>query len=149
MGGKHCFGYATLLVPEFYCEKPKDSLKFAGSERPSDGLAEVRTELDNDWLNVSKDRDGRVTAAAFVDHFMEKHKDKLVPGSASEYKKFLEVNFKSSTNMMLPAQKDTLGGHCFRYGALMAGEFYFDQAEEAATGCGCNGPVADVLGITN
>merc|ERR1719277_2349183 len=125
--GKHCFGYATLLVPEFYCEKPKDSLKLAGEDRPADGLAGIRAGLDEDWTQVRKTPDGRVSMDAFIDHFMEKYKDKLVPGSDKEYKKFLEVNFKSSTNMMLPKQKDTLGGHCFRYGALMAGEFYFDQ----------------------
>lgn len=34
--GKHCFGYATLLAGEFYCENPKDSLRLVapGLTRP-------------------------------------------------------------------------------------------------------------------
>jgi len=147
--GKHCFGYATLMVPEFYGEKPNDALSLAApaSTRPDDGIADVRIALDEDWANVEKNEDGRVTSEAFVNHFMGKFKDRLVDGSAPQYRQFLETNFKSSCNMMLPEEKDSLGGHCFRYGALMAGEFYFDAAKDAATGCGCSAPVADVLGI--
>lgn len=146
--GKHCFGYATLLVPEFYGEEPKDGLGLATSDKPTDSFATLRAELDADWEKVEKNSDGRVTKDVFTNYFMEKNKDKLVPESAENYRKFLEQDFKSSTSMMLPSVKDTLGGHCFRYGGLMAGEFYFDAAKDAATGCGCSAPVADVLGVT-
>merc|ERR1712066_775357 len=79
---------------------------------------------------------------------MGKHAEKLVPETAKFYEAFLEKNFQSALSMMLPQKKSTLGGHCFRYAGLMAGEFYFDAAKDAATGCGCSAPVADVLSIT-
>jgi len=60
---------------------------------------------------------------------------------------FLEYNFKSALEMMLPVPKTSLGGHCFRYADIVAGEFYFDAANDAIKGCGCNRPVTDVLNL--
>eukprot|EP00747_Dinoflagellata_sp_TGD_P212313 gnl/TRDRNA2_/TRDRNA2_85428_c0_seq1.p1 gnl/TRDRNA2_/TRDRNA2_85428_c0~~gnl/TRDRNA2_/TRDRNA2_85428_c0_seq1.p1 ORF type:complete len:227 (+),score=52.30 gnl/TRDRNA2_/TRDRNA2_85428_c0_seq1:54-734(+) len=135
--GKHCFGYASLLSSEFYADKPQDRMGLAASERPNDHLAGLRQELDADWAAVAKDGDGRVTLEAFKAHFVAKHTAKLSSTETKQaYDAFLQQNFKSSLAMMLPAKKVTLGGHCFRYGALMAGEFYFD------------GKSADVLGVT-
>mmetsp|Transcript_113945 Transcript_113945/g.207283 ORF Transcript_113945/g.207283 Transcript_113945/m.207283 type:complete len:229 (-) Transcript_113945:43-729(-) len=146
--GKHCFGYMTLLAPEFYGDKPQDNLALAASVKPLDDFSEVRDDLDNDWEKVPKDSSGRVTEDAFVNYFVTKHSAKLVPQTVYVYMQFLKQNFKSCLAMMLPEAKSTLGGHCFRYGALIAGEFYFDAAKDAFTGCGCQSPVADVLDIT-
>ena len=46
-------------------------------------------------------------------------------------------------------EKADLGRHCFSYCALLAGEFYFSAASaDPKTGtCGCDAPVADVLGL--
>jgi hypothetical protein len=59
----------------------------------------------------------------------------------------LDKIFDASTAMMLPADKSDLGGHCFRYAALMAGEFYFGAAKKAS-GEECDDPVLDVLTLT-
>lgn len=153
--GKHCFGYMTLLAPEFYGDKfygdkPKDSLSLAVKKKPDDEFSDVRADFDADWERVPKDATGRVTEDAFVNYFTAKYemKQKLVPQTKYIYMMFLKQNFKTCLSMMLPEKKSTLGGHCFRYGALVAGEFYFDAAKDAYTGCGCQSPVADVLGVT-
>merc|ERR1712196_324243 len=117
--GMHCFGYAWLLSSEFYGDKPLDRLGLAGSERPSDALAEIRSELDADWAAVQKDQAGRVTLEAFKVYFMNKYQSKLPQDGQAPFEAFLEQNFKSSTAMMLPETKTTLGGHCFRYSAIM------------------------------
>ena len=48
-------------------------------------------------------------------------------------------------------EKADLGRHCFSYALLLAGEFYFQAAADAqpdgSANCGCNTPVADVLGL--
>ena len=59
---------------------------------------------------------------------MAKHNDKLTEGSIPAYDECLNKIFDACTGLMLPADKKDLGGHCFRYGALMAGEFYFAAA---------------------
>jgi hypothetical protein len=48
----------------------------------------------------------------------------LMPGEVSSYLDFLDKTYTAALRMMLPANKDTIGGHCFRYAALMAREFY-------------------------
>ena len=111
-------------------------------------MASVRADLDADWEKVAKDKNGRVAQTQFREHFTKKHKDLLVPETKKHYQAFLDLNFQSALAMMLPEKKATLGGHCFRYAALMAGEFYFDAAKVAEAGCGCSGSVADVLQIT-
>merc|ERR1712032_598105 len=141
--GKHCFGYAYLLATEFYADSPQDQLQLVSSNKPNDELASVRDELDADWAAVQKDGDGRVTLDAFKSYFLKKNAKVLVPASCPAYEAFLDKDFESALAMMLPAKETTLGGHCFRYGALMAGEFYFGAAQEAAApGCGCNTHVA-------
>jgi hypothetical protein len=148
--GKHCFGYATLLAMEFYMGgTPADSLALKADSKPSDRLATVRDELDADWASVPKDVEGRVTYDAFVRYFLSKHASQLAPETQECFEQFLLQDFRSALAMMIPEQKETLGGHCFRYAAMMAGEFYFDAAKEATTGCGCSAPVADILGITH
>jgi len=146
--GKHCFSYGYLLSKEFYADKPEDQLSLVAEGRPVDSLQELREQLDSDWAAVRKDDDGRVTLEAFKEQMVSKHAGQLVPESSANFEASLELDFKSALSMMLPAQKTTLGGHCFRYAGLMAGEFYFDAAKDAATGCGCSAPVADVLNCT-
>ena len=63
---------------------------------------------------------------------LEKHADKLTVETTKSYEQYLDKLFDACTAMMLPADKKDLGGHCFRYGALMAGEFYFGAAKAAA-----------------
>jgi hypothetical protein len=146
--GKHCFGYACLLANEFYFEGgPADTLSLTSASKPEDRLAGMRQQMDSDWAAVAKDEKGRVTFPAFEEYFLNKHAGQLEPQCQESYRTFLQSNFRSSLAMMLPDQKDTLGGHCFRYASMMAGEFYFDAAN-AAAGCGCGAPVADILGVT-
>ena len=111
----------------------------------------VKAELNADWASVPKNEKGRCDRKSFVSFLLDKHKDQYDDGSKAHFEKFLNATFDASTALMLPAQKADLGGHCFRYGALMAGEFYFAAAKNAAAGpggCGCDTPVSDVLGIT-
>jgi len=148
--GKHCFGYASILANEFYFGQPADMLSLKAETKPMDAYAAVRQEMDADWAAVEKDVEGRVSIDAFVNYFFMKHGPKLAQESQDSYLQFLEQNFRSALSMMLPEQKTTLGGHCFRYASLMAGEFYFMAANQALAGndCGCSAPVADILGIT-
>jgi len=146
--GKHCFGYASLLANEFYFDQPADMLSLKAESKPKDKLEGVRANMDADWAAVDKDAEGRVSIDAFVNHFLNKHAAQVVPESQQNYETFLIQNFNSALAMMLPDQKTNLGGHCFRYAAVMAGEFYFDAANQANAGCGCSAPVADILGVT-
>jgi hypothetical protein len=132
--GKHCFGYAHVLAGEFYDgpaggeATPKDLLNLKdGAPRPKDGLTlrRLRKELDSDWGRVDK-VDGRVTEAAFVNYFAKKYESSCPAAKVEAFKTFLKRDFLSATAMMKPEAKTTLGGHCFRYAAIMAGEFYFD-----------------------
>jgi len=145
--GKHCFGYASILADEFYWNQPADRLSLKADMKPADRLAEVRKDLDVDWNIVPKDAEGRVTKAAFVEYYMKKHRAQMILQTKGDFAEFLNRDFESALAMMLPEEKSSLGGHCFRYAGLMAGEFYFDAAKQAAVGCGCNTPVADVLKV--
>jgi len=146
--GKHCFGYSVLLAQEFYLEgKGPDCLALQGDPAKDVSMASVQQELTNAWETVKKDDNGRVTKDAFCEYHLDKYADRLVEETKEDYKAFLEMDFQTALNMMLPEEKTTLGGHCFRYGSLMAGEFYFDQAKQAKTKCGCAGQVNDVLGV--
>jgi len=147
--GKHCFGYAVLMASEFYWGQPADRLCLTGSERPQDQYAQIRSELDLDWSSVAKDSEGRVPFEAFRDYFVAKYSNLLIQETVPCYIAFLKKNFCACLSMMLPKLKDTLGGHCFRYGAMIAGEFYFDAASSAVIGMSTNPrPVLDVLAIT-
>eukprot|EP00931_Biecheleriopsis_adriatica_P047930 TRINITY_DN27667_c0_g1_i1.p1 TRINITY_DN27667_c0_g1~~TRINITY_DN27667_c0_g1_i1.p1 ORF type:complete len:242 (-),score=60.07 TRINITY_DN27667_c0_g1_i1:12-737(-) len=152
--GKHCFGYGCLLADEFYFDSkagPADKLKLVTQELPCDSLLlPLRQELDGDWAAVKKDSDGRVTGSTFREHCLSKYAKQLgdVAAVRQNYEKFLAKVFDVGLKMS-GTTKGTLGGHCFRYATLFAGEFYFAAAQESATpGCGCNTPVADVLRIT-
>ena len=48
----------------------------------------------------------------------------LIPSDVPNYLAYLDNLFTAALRMMLPGNKDTIGGHCFRYAALMAREFY-------------------------
>lgn len=150
--GKHCFGYASLLASEFYGEKPLDCLGLAKSERPDDELFLLRAELDQDWERVRKDEIGLVTRAAFKDYFLEKYIEKLIPESRQYFMTFLDQDFSVCASMMLPERNSTIGGHQFRYGALLAGEFHFEAAIDAAMDATSgsrrfDGPARDALRI--
>ena len=80
---------------------------------------------------------------------------KLTPASTASFDQFLDRTFDAGTGLMLTPgkpEKADLGRHCFSYCNLLAGEFYFQQAADAqpdgSAACGCNTPVADVLGLT-
>lgn len=149
--GKHGFGYASLLASEFYADKPQDRLGLARWERPDDDLFLLRAELDQDWDRVKKDDSGLVTKAAFKEYFLEKYAGKLIPESRHYFMLFLDQDFSVCISMMLPERKKTLGGHSFRYAALLAGEFHFEAAIDAAMDSDTgrfDGPARDALGIT-
>jgi len=149
--GKHCFGYASILVSEFYGDKPEDRLGLARWERPDDELFFLRAELDQDWDRIGKDEHGAVTREAFKEYFLDKYAEKLIPESRQYFVSFLEQDFRLCSSMMLPQRKKSLGGHTFRYGALLAGEFHFDAAMDAAMDSTSNrfdGPARDALRLT-
>ena len=109
----------------------------------------IHDEFAADWAAVDKNERGRVGRAAFVKHLLAKHAGRLTAGSTPAFTEFLGRAFDAGTALMLPAKKPDLGRHCFSYAALLAGEFYFAAAQEAATpGCGCDTPVADILELT-
>lgn len=145
--GQHAFGYAYLMAVEFYDDQPTDYLGLAREERAEDEYATLRADLDQDWDNVQRDQEGRVTNDVFVDYYLNKHSDKLVQETSEAYASFLVHVFRTCLCMMLPEQRETLGGHCFRYGGLLAGEFYFDNALQATTGTTRRIQVMDSLGI--
>lgn len=150
--GRHCFGYVTILANEFYFEEPADllALKFLKVDQAMpDQLGPLRQEMDADWSRVEKDGESRVTLEAFVTYFLNKFGPELAPESFQYFESFLVQNFQSALAMMLgtPPERTTLGGHCFRYAALMAGEFYFDAANKATTGQSNSVPVKDITGI--
>eukprot|EP00947_MAST-08B_sp_MAST-8B-sp1_P004137 g4137.t1 len=132
----------------------------AGGESKSGGADDddaaagraTKAALNADWKAVQARNGGtRVDRATFVAYLLEKHRGEYDDASKADFETFLNAAFDASTALMLPAQKTDLGGHCFRYGALMAGEFYHAQAKNMAAGpggCGCDTPVADVLRLT-
>jgi len=126
--GRHCFSYGYLLSKEFYGDAPADVLGLVSGASP---------DLDADWAAVEKDGEGRVTSAAFKTVMKSKHGSKVSDAEASSFDAYLDQAFKVGQSMMLPEVKSTLGGHCFRYAALAAGEFYFGGKGE------------DVLGLTS
>ncbi len=150
--GRHCFGYAALLAGEFHFNNnnsPADRLCLLSSaERPDDRVASARADVDLDWGAVSKDKnEQRVSLSQFCTYFLKKYESRLVPETTKHFETFLKSNFQSALAMMLPHKTKTLDEHCFRYAALIAGEFYFDAAKHAETGCGDSGAVADILNI--
>merc|ERR1719464_380396 len=132
--GKHCFGYAHLLAGEFYNGpaggkgEPKDLLGLRGGTAGRHSalfLGRLREELDSDWEKIDKVK-GRVTQAAFVDYFARKYEESCPFDQQEAFKKFLAQDFLAASAMMKPRVTKTIGGHCFRYAAMMAGEFYFN-----------------------
>merc|ERR1712032_1314720 len=94
-----------------------------------------------------KNERGSVDLDAFTRYLIAKHSSQLVPESVENFKISLRKVFDAMMKMTSPREEASLDGHGFRYGALLAGEFYFDAAKDAALGCGCSEPVADVLQI--
>lgn len=126
--GEHCFKYAGALAGEYY---------FGGNNGADRlGLSEVPA-LTDDWNNATKvpvGGTGRVTLEHFEQLYLTKFASSLTEHTRPKYKQFLSNTFVASFSMMLAtpdlASKmyqsgGTLGGHCFRYAGLMAGEFYF------------------------
>jgi len=106
--GKHCFGAVAPMAGEFYF----------GRKAPSKVLLE-------DWPNLDKDDEGRVTLATFKEHFMLKFRSLLTPALEQSYDKYLNSVFEAALSMMLPAKKSTVGQHCYKYASELADEFYF------------------------
>lgn len=115
--GRHCFSYGFVLSKEFYGDSPTDSLALTKG---------ANADLDRDWASVAKDSSGRVTSAAFKAAMKMKHAPKITNSNSDYFDQYLDQCFKVGLSMMLPSEKSTLGGHCFRYAAMAAGEFYFD-----------------------
>lgn len=133
--GKHCFGYGALLANEFYTSSGSsaDGLGLVSGSSGCDTtqLQLARASLNADFAAVAKDLDGRVNETAFVNFYMQKNAGLLAAsGSSAAYQRFLHHCFYIGRSMMLKLpdkfKKNSLGGHCFRYSGLMAGEFYFD-----------------------
>ena len=104
------------------------------------------------WAGAAKTSGGRVARDAFKQAMLRLHRSKLSDGSAASYASFLDRCFDAGTGLMLPAEKQDLGRHCFSYAALIAGEFYFAAAQNAHAKdsgelCSCTTPVADVLSL--
>lgn len=124
--GKHCFGYILLVAKEFYgADGPEDSLGFGTQSQASDLLIGVRDGASVDWVSVGKDGEGRVTNEAFKSYFIGLYKGRFAGKADESFVGYLQKVFDASLNMMLPAEKDTLGPHCFRYASLLVHEFYF------------------------
>lgn len=127
---KHGFGYAWLLSLEFYFPDsgPKDALALAGQNRPDDALKPLRTTLDEHWQFINPKVGGRVPYPLFEDYFVKHYRAELQMQSGWEtediFKVYLKQVFDVGLAMMKPKTKDSLGGHCFRYAALLVGEFF-------------------------
>lgn len=125
--GKHCFSYAVILANEFYPEDgtAPDLLGLTkGPITDSETRERVRLDLNEDWDAVEKDSEKRVSLDAFTKYYSQKYNNR-----SGDFMAFLERCFMSGRLMMaqVPSlNKGTLGGHCFRYAGLMAGEFYFN-----------------------
>lgn len=131
---KHEFSYCYILRNEFYADDPDDYVQIRATASPKGEAIELRDEVSADWNAVSKDGDGRVGLDVFKKYFLEKHKDKISAQMVVSYKTYLEAVFKACCAMMTPVKNTrppwknrTLSDHCFRYGALMAGEFHFES----------------------
>jgi len=106
--GQHCFGAVAPMAGEFYF----------GRKAPSKVLLE-------DWPNLDKDDEGRVTLATFKEHFKLKFRSLLTPALEQSYDKYLNSVFEAAVSMMLPSKKRTVGQHCYKYASELADEFYF------------------------
>ena len=94
-------------------------------------MNELYEQFGEEWKEVKKNDDHRVERESFCKYLFDKHEHKLSDDATKgEYKKFLDKNFDCCRALMLPKDKDSLGRHCFTYGNLMAGEFYFAAAEK-------------------
>lgn len=134
---KHEFSYCYILRNEFYADDPDDLIQIKTSATPKGEAVALRDEVSADWNAVSKDGDGRVGLEVFKKYFLDKYKDKLSSQMGQSYKTFLEAVFKACCCMMTPVKNTrppwknrTLPDHCFRYGALMAGEFHFENGSD-------------------
>lgn len=143
--GLHCFSYAMVLANEFYFDGKSGADAMELKQQGRDSWP------TSDWLSQSLHKvhikgEDRVTKVHFVEFFSDKFKDELkLPIRARHeytqetfvrlYEDYLAKVFDMAWDMMLrkPHRDDyltdegegTLGGHCFRYAALLAGEFYF------------------------
>jgi len=123
-----------------------------GKGTPSSSVADELSIVKQHWHAAEKTAGGRVDRKAFKAIMLSVHAGKLTEVSRPEFIKFLDRCFDAGTGLMLAPgkpEKADLGRHCFSYCALLAGEFYFSAASaDPKTGaCGCDAPVADVLGL--
>lgn len=120
---KRRFSQAVILAGEFYFPRPLDALN---------DLDRAHLELENAWSAVPKvEGEDRVDQQGFTTYFEELHSSRFIldPQHESNFKKAFKTHlgkaFDVGVSMMLPAQKTTVGKHCFRYAAMVANEFYF------------------------
>jgi len=153
--GKHCFGYATLMIDEYYAGQPgpKDGLGLTKTPAIAwfDPLKVLRVQLQDDWQSAQKDASGHVLIPAFKMVFLARHLSNFggLNHAKVEYDKFLDKLFHLCQRFS-GVERGWLDHHGFLYGGLLSYEFYFADARdrEAACGCGTSTPVADNLGIT-
>jgi chemotaxis protein histidine kinase CheA len=94
-------------------------------------VKDLGAELDADWHYVAdfhdKDSEGRLSADAFTDHFVSKYGHEV--SDHESYKSFLKDVFDAAVDMKFPLTSldNTLDENRFRYAAIMAGEFDFDE----------------------
>mmetsp|Transcript_68 Transcript_68/g.225 ORF Transcript_68/g.225 Transcript_68/m.225 type:complete len:246 (-) Transcript_68:31-768(-) len=133
---KHGFGYAYLLTPEYYFPDtgPSDSLYLVSQDRPNDAFQSLRSELDAHWAATPK-VGGRVRFERFEAHFVDHYHEQLQGAEAeAEFRGYLRKVFDAGLAMMRPKATDSLPGHCFRYVALLVGEFSFPSKDGTRAG---------------
>lgn len=135
---KHEFSYCYIIKNEFYAEDPDDSLGLRANGTPTGFAVPLKESVSADWDGVTKDGDGRVGLEAFKKYFLEKYKGQLSPEVVGSYKTYLEKIFMACCAMMTPVKHTrppwktrALPDHCFRYGAMLAGEFHFELGAPA------------------
>lgn len=75
--------------------------------------AVIKADCKSDWNKVDKNAKNRVERKAFVSVLLAKHKDKINESSKGHYVAHLNKCFDAGLSLMLPADKNDLGFHCF------------------------------------
>eukprot|EP00927_Polykrikos_kofoidii_P025355 TRINITY_DN22795_c0_g1_i1.p1 TRINITY_DN22795_c0_g1~~TRINITY_DN22795_c0_g1_i1.p1 ORF type:complete len:876 (-),score=131.52 TRINITY_DN22795_c0_g1_i1:269-2557(-) len=153
--GKHCFGYAGLLVDEYHEGRDRAPDHLGLLKAPVftwfDPIQYLRQELREDWSKVAKDHEKCVSSVSFRAVLLQRHEPKCggIEAARDAYGRFTDRLFEACCRLRGPG-KEKLDQHAFFYGAVFAYEFYFADARdlEMAQGCGTSTPVADNLGIT-
>merc|ERR1712032_1758550 len=151
MGGKHCFGYASLVADEYRDNKDKLGLLSPPAIGWFDPMHSLRNDLRTDMTRIDVDNDDKIGRDSFRSVLIRRHEPKFgdVAEAREAFEGFLDRLFDA---MCLSGGTDDtcMKRTMFPYAALLAYEFYFSDARDKALaqGCGSSTPVADNLGIT-